>query len=55
MTITQRKGLLKSALDNAADLFDFNGRNYLVASDNFSGWPEVYDCGKARVIIKDVE
>ncbi|QQP51098.1 Transposon Tf2-6 polyprotein, partial [Caligus rogercresseyi] len=30
-------------------------REYLVITDKYSGWPEVYDCGKSGVNTKDVE
>ncbi|QQP34591.1 Transposon Tf2-6 polyprotein [Caligus rogercresseyi] len=39
----------------AADLFLYEGREYLVITDKYSGWPEVYDCGKSGVNTKDVE
>ncbi len=33
----------------AADLFSHAGKEFLVITDKFSGWPEVYDCGRVGV------
>ena len=38
----------------AADLFSHEGREYLVITDKYSGWPEVTDCGKTGVNTKFV-
>lgn len=33
----------------ATDLCEYDGRNYLIVTDKYSGWPEVYDMGGSGV------
>ncbi len=39
----------------AADLFSYMGRKYLVITDKYSGWPELFDFRRQGVNSEDVE